>query len=89
MVPVIVDGEQVKLAVITYKPAGDGPFPTLVLHHGSTGRGDNPSLFAHPTIRSQGTCRLVHGARLGGCCRRDAVAADRKAQERGLFAKAN
>ncbi|WP_428672523.1 alpha/beta hydrolase family protein [Reyranella sp.] len=49
MVPVFIDGEQVKLAVITYKPAGDGPFPTLVFHHGSTGRGDNPSYFAHPS----------------------------------------
>jgi len=48
MVPVTVDSEQVKLAVIAYKPAGDGPFPTLVFHHGSTGRGDNPSYFAHP-----------------------------------------
>ena len=25
MVPVTIDGEQVKLAVITYKPAGNGP----------------------------------------------------------------
>jgi dienelactone hydrolase len=48
MVPVTVDGEQVKLSVITYKPAGDGPFPTLVFHHGSTGRGNNPAIFAHP-----------------------------------------
>ena len=29
MVPVTVDGETVKLAVITHKPAGNGPFPTL------------------------------------------------------------
>src|SRR6516164_6074444 len=36
MVPVSVDGETVKLAVITYKPAGNGPFPTLIFHHGST-----------------------------------------------------
>lgn len=48
MVPVTVDGDQVRLSVITYKPAGSGPFPTLVFHHGSTGRGDNPSYFAHP-----------------------------------------
>ncbi len=46
MVPVSVDGESVKLAVITYKPAGNGPFPTLVFHHGSTGRGNDPSAFA-------------------------------------------
>jgi dienelactone hydrolase len=48
MVPVTVDGEQVKLAVITYKPAGNGPFPTLIFHHGSTGRGNDPTLFAKP-----------------------------------------
>ena len=48
MVPVTIDGEQVKLAVITYKPAGSGPFPTLVFHHGSTGRGNDPSIFASP-----------------------------------------
>jgi dienelactone hydrolase len=48
MVPVTIDGEQVKLAVITYKPAGNGPFPTLIFHHGSTGRGTDPSIFARP-----------------------------------------
>jgi dienelactone hydrolase len=48
MVPVLVDGEQVKLATITYKPAGNGPFPTLIFHHGSTGRGNDPAAFARP-----------------------------------------
>jgi len=48
MVPVSVDGEAVKLAVITYKPAGNGPFPTLIFHHGSTGGGRNPSVFSRP-----------------------------------------
>ncbi|MCX7365722.1 MAG: dienelactone hydrolase family protein [Alphaproteobacteria bacterium] len=48
MVPVTVDGESVKLALITYKPAGNGPFPTLIFHHGSTGRGNDPSSFARP-----------------------------------------
>lgn len=48
MVPVTVDGGTVKLATITYRPAGSGPFPTVVLHHGSTGRGTDPSLFARP-----------------------------------------
>ncbi len=48
MVPVTVDGETVKLATITYKPTGSGPFPTVILHHGSTGRGNDPSLFARP-----------------------------------------
>ncbi len=48
MVPVTVDGEQVRLATITYKPAGTGPFPTLIFHHGSTGRGNDPAAFARP-----------------------------------------
>src|SRR5882757_3708706 len=48
MVPVTVDGEQVKLAVITYKPDGNGPFPVLIFHHGSTGRGNNPANFSIP-----------------------------------------
>jgi dienelactone hydrolase len=48
MVPVSVDGETVKLAVITYKPAGNGPFPTLIFHHGSTGGGRDPSVFSRP-----------------------------------------
>ncbi|HYC65513.1 MAG TPA: prolyl oligopeptidase family serine peptidase [Reyranellaceae bacterium] len=48
MVPVTVDGETVRLALITYKPPGTGPFPTVIFHHGSTGRGNDPSLFARP-----------------------------------------
>lgn len=48
MVPVSVDGEQVRLAVVTCKPPGAGPFPTLIFHHGSTGGGTDPSLFARP-----------------------------------------
>lgn len=48
MVPVTIDGAPVRLATITYKPAGPGPFPTLIFHHGSTGRGNDASLFARP-----------------------------------------
>ncbi|HEX9326593.1 MAG TPA: CocE/NonD family hydrolase [Reyranella sp.] len=48
MVPVTIDGETVKLATITYKPEGPGPFPTLIFHHGSTGRGTEPVLFDRP-----------------------------------------
>jgi len=40
-VSVAIDGTTLKLSTVTYKPAGDGPFPTLIFHHGS---GD----FAHP-----------------------------------------
>lgn len=45
MVPVTLDGEQVRLAVISYKPPGTGPFPTLIFHHGSIDGGKDPSLF--------------------------------------------
>jgi dienelactone hydrolase len=48
MVPVPVDGSTVKLATITHKPAGAGPFPILIFHHGSTGRGTDSSVFARP-----------------------------------------
>ena len=48
MVPLAIDGEQVRLATITYKPPGNGPFPTLIFHHGSTGRGRDPALFERP-----------------------------------------
>lgn len=48
MVPVTVDGESLKLALITYKPPGNGPFPTVIFHHGSTGRGNDPNLFSRP-----------------------------------------
>ncbi|MPZ35631.1 MAG: hypothetical protein GEV13_32490 [Rhodospirillales bacterium] len=43
-----IDGETVKLATITYKPECPGPFPTLIFHHGSTGRGTEPVLFGRP-----------------------------------------
>ncbi|MBN9088368.1 MAG: hypothetical protein J0J01_15795 [Reyranella sp.] len=48
MVPATVDGATVKLATITHKPAGAGPFPILIFHHGSTGRGTDPGIFARP-----------------------------------------
>lgn len=48
MVPVTIDGERVKLAVRVATPAGPGPFPTLIFHHGSTGGGTDPSTFATP-----------------------------------------
>jgi len=35
----------VRLEVVIDKPPGDGPFPLLVVNHGSTGRGNNPALF--------------------------------------------
>jgi dienelactone hydrolase len=34
-VSVAIDGTTVKLSTVTYRPTGDGPFPTLIFHHGS------------------------------------------------------
>jgi dienelactone hydrolase len=34
-VSVTLDGKAVKLSTVTYKPSGNGPFPTLMFHHGS------------------------------------------------------
>lgn len=44
-VPVTVDGETVRLDMRIYKPMGDGPFPTLVFNHGSTGYGTDTRRF--------------------------------------------
>ena len=45
MMPLTIDGEQVRLATIIYRPAGTGPFPVLIFHHGSSGGGRDPSTF--------------------------------------------
>ena len=39
------NGKPFRLEVVIDKPPGDGPFPLLVVNHGSTGRGTNPMLF--------------------------------------------
>src|SRR5229473_1986169 len=47
-VPVLVDGETVRLAMRIYKPVSGNPAPTLVFNHGSTGMGTDPGLFSRP-----------------------------------------
>ena len=32
---VAIEGTTVKLSTVTYKPTGEGPFPTLIFHHGA------------------------------------------------------
>ena len=39
------NGQQITLEMVTFKPDGLGPFPTLVFNHGSTGVGNDPSVF--------------------------------------------
>jgi dienelactone hydrolase len=48
LVPVVVEGKTVRLEIRVYKPTGTGPLPTLVFHHGSTGRGRDPRAFKLP-----------------------------------------
>lgn len=43
--PFLEDDKPVSLEVLIFKPTGPGPFPLLVVNHGSTGSGDNPALF--------------------------------------------
>ena len=45
MVPVSIDGQTVRLVVRIFRPDGDGPLPTLIFHHGSTGYGNQSLLF--------------------------------------------
>ncbi len=42
-------GKPVRLEVVMFKPDGAGPFPLLVMNHGSTGRGNDPRLFKETT----------------------------------------
>jgi len=39
------NGQNVRLALVIHRPPGPGPFPTIVLNHGSTGIGDQPEWF--------------------------------------------
>jgi len=39
------NGKPIELETILFKPAGGGPFPLAVVNHGSTGSGDDPSIF--------------------------------------------
>jgi len=43
--PFVEGGKPVCLEVVIYKPPGNGPFPTVMFNHGSTGNGDKPELF--------------------------------------------
>ena len=48
MVPVTIDGETVKLHMQIFRAAANrpAPRPTLIVHHGSTGRGRDPAAFS-------------------------------------------
>jgi dienelactone hydrolase len=50
MVAVALDGRTVAFDMRIFKPEGDGPFPTLVFNHGSTGNGRDPALFTRAQV---------------------------------------
>lgn len=41
----VEDDKPVNLEVVTFRPAGDGPFPLAIVNHGSTGVGNDTSLY--------------------------------------------
>lgn len=43
--PFTENGKPVRLEMVVHRPEGDGPFPTLVMNHGSTGIGNRPEWF--------------------------------------------
>jgi dienelactone hydrolase len=57
--PFVEDGKSVSLEVVLYRPAGNGPFPLLVFNHGSTGRGNDRSLFTR-TWTADGIAQLFN-----------------------------
>jgi dienelactone hydrolase len=44
--PFVEAGQAVTLEVVLFTPPAPGPHPLVLFHHGSTGNGDDPSLFA-------------------------------------------
>ncbi len=41
----VESGQAIRLELVISKPDGEGPFPTLVFNHGSTGTGSDPNIF--------------------------------------------
>lgn len=41
----VEDGVEIELATVVYTPPGNGPFPLALIHHGSTGTGQQPRWF--------------------------------------------
>jgi dienelactone hydrolase len=44
--PLGEQGQTVALVTTILRPDGPGPYPLMMFHHGSTGRGNNPALFS-------------------------------------------
>ncbi len=43
--PFTENGQSVSLEVVSFRPLQAGRYPTVIIHHGSTGNGSDPSLF--------------------------------------------
>lgn len=55
--PWVENGGSLTLEMVAFSPLGAGPHPTLLLHHGSTGNGDNAALFGL-TYQHEGLARF-------------------------------
>lgn len=53
------EGRPIHLEMVTYKPSGNGPFPTLLFNHGSTGMGKDAAVFA-TTVTSPALARFFN-----------------------------
>lgn len=53
------DGRPICLEMVTYKPLGTGPFPTLLFNHGSTGMGNDAATFT-TTVTSPALARFFN-----------------------------
>ncbi len=53
------EGRPILLEVVTYKPPGTGPFPTLLFNHGSTGMGNDAATFT-TTVTSPALARFFN-----------------------------
>ncbi|MBV8156050.1 MAG: hypothetical protein JO278_00240 [Dyella sp.] len=57
--PWVENGREVRLELIIHRPGGPGPFPTVVMNHGSTGIGNRPEWFKRPWANPQLSAFLV------------------------------
>ena len=57
--PFVEDGEPVELEVVLFRPLAGERFPLLVMNHGSTGNGSDPSRFDDTFIHKPTTLHFV------------------------------
>lgn len=57
--PLVEDGESVELEVVLFKPLEGERFPLLVVNHGSTGNGSDPSRFGETFVHKPTSLHFV------------------------------